>query len=461
MLLITTSDNCFQEIEYILDVVFRDILGLEYKLLKGTKSCIAISKDEKQLVLPDTFFKKASNFWLQKSSLPLIPLAQWDTSELKFSVNILAPIVPVIYGTPGYHITENQINLNLDIFGAAFFMITRYEEIINKSVDQYGRFPAEESIAYQEGFLDRPIINEYIEILWGCLYYLWPKLQRKKRNFRQLISCDVDKPYKCSTNSFIMQSMEITGDLLKRKNIVQAKNNFINFWKIKSGDLSSDPNDTFDLIMDECDKLDIKCAFNFISKVGDTHLSEMDGCYSIKQTVIKNLIKKIADRGHEIGLHPGFNSYLSPIQIKSEFNHLKNICAQLEIHQNDWGGRQHYLRWSNPNTYINWELAELDYDSTLSFPQVAGYRCGICYEFQVYDLSHRRALNLRERPLIVMDVTVLSHLYMNLSGMNALNFMRTLKKQCQQFNGDFTLLWHNSNLINESNIAMFRSILNH
>jgi len=460
MLLISTSRNCQQEIEYIVGIIFKDFLGLEYKLLKESIDHVIITADQKKLILPNSFFNLANDNWLHKSSLPLKPLAQWDVSDIKFPVNLVQPSLPVIYGTPGCKVLNNQINLNLDVLGSAFFMMTRYEEVIEKSVDHYGRFSAKNSIAYQEDFLDRPIINEYIEILWGCIFYLWPQLKRKKRSFRQFISCDVDKPYKCSTKNIITQSIEIAGDLLKEKSLVQARRNLVNFWKIIKGDLSHDPNNTFDLIMDECDKLDIKCAFNFISIVNNNS-SEKDGCYTIDQIAIKNLIKKIADRGHEIGIHPSFHSYLSSIQITREFNQLKNICVQLNIDQNQWGGRQHYLRWSSPDTFINWEFAELDYDSTLAFPQTAGYRCGICYEFQVYDLKNRKRLNLRERPLIVMEVTILSHLYMNLSGMKALNFMKNLKNQCRQFDGDFTLLWHNSNLINKNDIAMFRTILNH
>ena len=106
--------------------------------------------------------------------------------------------IPVIYGnivdTP---CGSNKIpNIPLDIFGSAFFMLTCYEEIANEIKDLHGRFPATASISFQEGFLDRPIINEYIEILWSLLKKCWPNFKRKKHFFRILPSHDVDIPFK-------------------------------------------------------------------------------------------------------------------------------------------------------------------------------------------------------------------------------------------------------------------------
>ena len=68
------------------------------------------------------------------------------------------------------------------------------------------------------------------------------------------------------------------------------------------------------------------------------------------------------------------------------------------IQQAQLGGRQHYLRWKTPDTAIAWDAAGLDYDSTLAFADRGGFRCGVCYEFPMYDLKNRRPLNLLQRP---------------------------------------------------------------
>ena len=155
-------------------------------------------------------------------------------------------------------------------------------------------------------------------------------------------------------------------------------------------------------------------------------------------------MRDIHNRGHEIGLHPSYETYQNSEQTKAEFYKLRQVCDEEGIQQECWGGRQHYLRWQVPITWHNWNEAGLDYDSTLSYADHVGFRCGICYEFPVFDLEKVQVLPLRERPLAVMEGSVLGEQYMNLSGQGALGYILMLKERCQQFNGEFTLLWHNS-----------------
>ncbi len=63
-----------------------------------------------------------------------------------------------------------------------------------KKLDAHERFRLEETIAYKHDFLHRPIVNEYVEVLWLLMKQLWPALSRKKRKYKYLVSCDVDHP---------------------------------------------------------------------------------------------------------------------------------------------------------------------------------------------------------------------------------------------------------------------------
>ena len=92
------------------------------------------------------------------------------------------------------------------------------------------------------------------------------------------------------------------------------------------------------------------------------------------------------ERGHEIGLHPSYRTYLSPQQIKREFRILRHEAELAGIRQEQWGGRQHFLRWKAPDTWQGWEEAGLQYDSTLGYSDRPGFRCGTCYEYPVFNL---------------------------------------------------------------------------
>ena len=110
------------------------------------------------------------------------------------------------------------------------------------------------------------------------------------------------------------------------------------------------------------------------------------------------------------------------------------------MNQSAWGGRQHYLRWKNPDTWQYWQDVGLSYDSTLAYAQEIGFRSGCCYEHSVFNLSTRQSLKLRERPLVAMDATLLT--YMEYSLEKAEHSLKDLIQVCRRYNGDFTLLWH-------------------
>ena len=114
----------------------------------------------------------------------------------------------------------------------------------------------------------------------------------------------------------------------------------------------------------------------------------------------------------------------------------------------------------NPTTFDNLDSAHIDYDSTLSYADAAGFRCGVCYEYLVFNILTRRCLNLRERPLLIMECTVIDERYMNLgTGEKAFSLMKSIKDICRKFNGDFTILWHNTRFVDQQEQQLYRKVL--
>jgi hypothetical protein len=132
---------------------------------------------------------------------------------------------------------------------------------------------------------------------------------------------------------------------------------------------------------------------------------------------------------------------------------------RLNIDQHSFGGRMHFLRFENPVTWKGLEQAGLAYDSTLGYPEHIGFRCGTCRQFPVYHLTERRKLNLVERPLLVMDQTLLNCKYMNLTYEEALKKCSYLANICRKYNGNFTLLWHNSHLVSSKERELYKQIV--
>ena len=220
-----------------------------------------------------------------------------------------------------------------------------------------------------------------------------------------------------------------------------------------------DPANTFDWLMEQSDKHGLTSAFYFICGRTDT---TKDAFYDPEMPQIRSLMRKIHSRGHEIGLHPSYNTFNNPQEIRKEAERLKNVCSDEGIYQQVWGGRMHFLRWDQSITLKAWADAGMAYDSTLSYADWPGFRCGTCFEYPAFDVTTDQVLPLRVRPLVAMDCTVIADRYLGLGSTEAaFDKFYELKSKCRKVGGVFTLLWHNSFFNSPSDFQIYRRLLSH
>jgi hypothetical protein len=460
-LTIKLPGGCTAERRYTVALVMDEFLGLQVRMVEEQRSDVAIvGEDGKELVLADRFFADAKEYWLDARSMPRRPLR---SAELPREASATAGIrrqLPVVFGDN--HSTEwvvrespSRLQCSVDVLGTVFFLISRYEEMVTPVQDVHGRFPAEKSLAYQEGFLDRPLVDEYVELLWWLLTQQWPQLERKRRRYRLLLSHDVDTPYLVVGRSPLEVAAGAAADVALGRGIHSAAGRLQNALRVYREGEDADPYNTFSFIMSTSEEHSVESAFYFITR---RLLGRLDGTCRLQSPRILDLIREIHDRGHEVGVHPGYSTYRDSEEIATDFRLLREQCDRLGVRQELWGGRQHYLRWKNPTTWVAWEQAGLDYDSTVGYARDVGFRCGTCREFPVYDLVHRRPLKLRERPLIVMECA-LSYARPRPSD-ECFRRVAELVARCRQFRGNFTLLWHNNNLVSAEQRRWYREIVN-
>lgn len=441
LLKVKTPSTYLPERTYILHVLLGEFLGLDYELQPSESLTeTIITDDQNTLTITDIFFKTPESKWLTPASLPKLPLSTWTS----FSHPEIADL-PIIFGQRlrenEYFLAEGaNALLGLDVFGSAFFMLTRYEELIDPSRDARNRFPASASLAAKSNFLMRPIINEYLEVLWAALTHAFPRLNKNVRSFRVFLSHDVDQPFGGAGRSIVNVARSMAGDIKKHRPVSSALQRAKAYLQ---RDFEHDFCNTFDFLMTESEKRGFVSAFYFISGHSG---GRIDGDYELEQPHIQALLREIHARGHEIGLHPSYNTFRNGSQLIAEFNRLRAVCAELKIQQTAWGGRQHYLRWENPTTWQIWHDAGLAYDSSLTFSDSVGFRAGICYEYPVFDLKQRQQLALRERPLVIMEVSLWDYMGIPETDVdNAYERILPLMQTCHRFQGDFSLLWHNNN----------------
>lgn len=183
-MIIEIPSICSKELEYTLSVIFSEFFGLKWSTteVRGGVFKVTLPEQPGGLLLPNVFFPLAEKHWLKPESLPAAELGKCDTTLLCAQVNCVAEKMPVLFGNPVPVISYENDNLflSIDIFGSSFFMLSRYEEAVSTERDTHDRFPAIASLAFKAGFLERPIVDEYVELLWSAMNKLWPGIRNSE-----------------------------------------------------------------------------------------------------------------------------------------------------------------------------------------------------------------------------------------------------------------------------------------
>jgi len=206
---------------------------------------------------------------------------------------------------------------------------------------------------------------------------------------------------------------------LKKPNTSNSTNKILN------------PNYNLIRTIEKEQKINAVSSFYFLSLTED----ELDFNYG--PTQIKGQFKLVIDAGSEIGLHGGHEAYASYEKIGAEINLLEK-AAGVKIK----GHRNHYLKFTTPNSWYNQARAGLVYDTTFGYADCAGFRNGMCYPYMPYDLSKKEFIDIIELPLIIMDVSLFN--YMRLTFEESRKLIENLVEKIKSINGVVTFLWHNT-----------------
>jgi hypothetical protein len=214
-------------------------------------------------------------------------------------------------------------------------MLSRWEEIAINERDIHDRFYEEESLAVKQGFFDRPIVNEYIELFVKMMNDSGISIRQSDRVYRVLLTHDVDDIARYDKISKIFKAFG--GDIVKRKSAKLFFKSFKDVCKIKFKK-QSDVYNRFDYIMKISEKKGLKSAFYFIPGF----YGEEDVRFSIHEIAAREIIESVKCRGHIIGIHPSYSSYCNTEQLMKEKKRMLQYNPEISE------GRQHYLRYKVP-----------------------------------------------------------------------------------------------------------------
>jgi hypothetical protein len=387
--------------------------------------------------------------------------AQWDPRSEGFE-SILGRPLPVpgvsIAPAPLVSKTDYGFRVHYDVLGLTYWMLARVEEIDapGEYFGDHQRILGTASHAFRHRYLERPIVDEWMHVLRQLIGRQWPHIKVVNRQPRTLVSCDVDHPFEfiLSTSEVVRRSLE---DIFRRNNWQSFFRRLFAVGDARKGIYNRDSfAQGVEYIMDVNEQFGNSVVFYFITLQTDIR----DGFVNLADRRLGTMLQRIHSRGHEIGIHPGYLTYQSPDRFRQSVKIFRDLIRDAGIHQPEFGGRQHYLRWETPQTAKLYAENGLAHDSTMGYADRAGFRCGTCWEYPMFDHQSQQELNVMQRPLVLMDDTVINKRYMGLGYTDqALEYMCRLRETCRRVSGDFTLLWHNTYFRNARDKEFYETLI--
>ena len=331
---------------------------------------------------------------------------------------------------------QDRVICTLDLLGSFVLTLSRAEERISKAFDQHGRFPASASLAHRHGFLERPVLDEHGLAFEQVLSRLLPAWRPEPRMPRLKLTHDIDHI------GMPFQLRNTLGHTWRRAPRGTLRD-------LAAAISSAEPAELASVL--QLARISASANFRSAFYWKASPQGRYDSGYDPAHRKVQLVLASLRNAGHELGIHPGYETFGDRSKLAAEVACLRQaLCAVSP------GGRQHYLRWA-PATWLDWEACGLCYDSSLGFADAFGFRCGTSFPFRPFSLEQNRELRLLELPLILMDCTPVK--YMKLPRVEALCRIEKLVERVKRTGGVFTLLWHNSTLLDRAYDGWYEAIL--
>ncbi len=318
-------------------------------------------------------------------------------------------------------------NFPFDIFAAAFYLISRYEEYLPHKTDEYGRFTPQDSMAFKNGFLKIPIVDQWMEVLKNALTALFPELCFTARSFRFTPTYDIDMAYSYRFKGWwrnaggFCRSL-LTGDIAAARERAAVL-----------GGQQADPFDAFNWLHDLHGRFALQPLYFFL-------VAQQKGRYdkNIAPTkpVMQHLIRSHSER-YTIGLHPSWASGNDTRLAQQEKNLLESLAGRTIINS-----RQHYLRVQWPHTYRQLLRAGITHDFSMGYAGMNGFRASVTSDFHWYDLEKEVVTPLLIHPFCFMDAT--AYYYQKMSPALALEELLYFFNIISNVSGSMITIFHNS-----------------
>ena len=320
-----------------------------------------------------------------------------------------------------------RVSIGADIVSAAFYLLSGWQEYFSDASDRHGRFPYAASVHQRYGCVDLPVVNYYFDVLRVAVEHVTGQALRPRRwaggaPFAACISHDIDtlrSAWKAPAKAALQR-----GQLLKFGQLA---------WRHLT---RPDAWDNLEAVAATVAQHGGRSTFFILPEHRRGPGGTPNADYRLTP-VLRQRLKRLEERGFEIGLHGGIGTATDAAQLANERARLPAATPGL---------RFHYLRWEPRRTPALLEAAVatgLRYDSTLGFAEHFGFRNSYCHPFYPFNFATGKAHSFLEIPLNVMDTTLHHPNYLQLSAAEILPALQPMLAEIERFGGVASILWHN------------------
>lgn len=405
---------------YTLNVVFRNVLRADFEITTDAET-FAQRDDAVLCYGPQRVGDRA--VWVKSCDL-LFQTTIEEQEPHPFVSDGVHALFPV-YG--------RDLDFPFDLLAATFYMVSRYEEYLPHHTDMHGRFVARESIAYQEGFLRTPVVDQWARMIERKINERFPDTHFQRHRYDLLTTIDIDAAY-CYKHKGAFRTMAgFVRDLFLRRDTAEVRRR----WRVITR-REDDPYDTFDYILDQKERHPGNPMVFFVL-LADYGMFDKNISYHNDEFC--QLIKHLGDYA-KIGLHTSYASFNNPDLVETETQRLADIT-----HRNIVRNRSHFLRLQLPETYRTLLHAGIRHDYTMGYAEEPGFRAGISVQFPFYNLERDSEMPLTIHPFSLMEGTLKR--YHNMQPEEAWEVYKELMENVKAVDGTFCCIWHNENLCDD------------
>ena len=314
-----------------------------------------------------------------------------------------------------------------DILAASFYLLSRYEEYLPYTKDMYGRNAHDNSLAYNEGFLNKPLINIWIIDFAKQLQVEFPEFTMYHSSFTFLPTYDIDEAYSYRYKQWWRSSGAAIKDLLTGKG-----KRFRERRKVLNGEIS-DPFDAYAWMDDLHRPYKVQPRYFFLIA---EKTKKYDRNILPSEIALQSLIQQHAEK-YTVGIHPSWQSGDDEALLAKEIATLENI-TKLKI----TASRQHYIRFHLPQTYRQLINAGIKEDFSMGYGSINGFRASVASPFYWYDLEKEEQTYLLLYPFCYMEAN--SFFEQKQTPQQALQEMLQYYQTVKSVNGTMITIWHNT-----------------